>query len=85
MRRSNGDGIPTVFTSRCLACGAPIGWVKTLRGFSMPVDEDLGPHFATCPAADLFRRKRNRRAAPPLPQQLSFLPPAPVQGELTEL
>ena len=62
--------------STCRGCGAPIVWIRTAAGKSMPCDAepvlsaDIGglaafepdgvghvSHFATCPAAEQFRRK----------------------------
>lgn len=57
--------------ARCRACNAKIIWFKTDAGKNMPVDADTvepddealdlsrhTSHFATCPKADQFRRKR---------------------------
>ena len=46
---SNGDGLPTVFRSRCAVCGLSVGWVEVGGRRWIMVDEDLGPHWATCP------------------------------------
>jgi len=71
VREGNGDGLPMVFTSRCAGCGASIAWVETVGGKWMPVDENLGPHFATCAFARRFsRRFRQPRTAK---EQLAFL------------
>jgi hypothetical protein len=41
----------------CKGCSASIYWVE--RGPSrLPLNEDGTSHFATCPKADTFRRKR---------------------------
>lgn len=57
--------------SKCRACGASIHWLKTSTGRTMPVDSATvveadthfeSPrhvsHFATCPEADRFRKKK---------------------------
>lgn len=57
-------------TSTCKGCGASIVWIKTPNGKAMPCDNaietvvtDNGevikgrrPHWASCPAANLFRK-----------------------------
>lgn len=59
--------------SKCKACGADITWMKTEAGKNIPVDTDtvgdfgadvfdketMTAHWATCPDADKFRRKKN--------------------------
>lgn len=59
-------------TRICRSCGADIVWMKTVNGKSIPVDaetvHDSGAelfdsnfhvsHFATCPDADKFRKKK---------------------------
>lgn len=61
--------------SRCRGCGAVVYWITTPRGKKMPVDTraegGLTPlpdrdgrgvsHFATCPNAEAFRRRRVAR------------------------
>lgn len=42
----------------CRSCGAPITWVKTESGKWMPLDPDGTSHFATCPDAAKWRKKR---------------------------
>ena len=69
---------------RCLACGAAIRWELTMAGRWMPVEAGGTPHWATCPAADRLRRKPSRFRRATSASQLSFLPPAPVQGEFAE-
>jgi len=39
----------------CKACGAKIFWQKTKAGKNTPVNEDGVTHWATCPAAELFK------------------------------
>lgn len=39
-------------------CGNEIWWVKTKKGKFMPVDPDGTPHWATCPKASKFKKKR---------------------------
>lgn len=40
----------------CRACGAQIAWYKTPKGKSIPLNQDLEPHWATCPKAQEFRK-----------------------------
>lgn len=66
-----GSRAPGGGDGTCRSCGAAVVWFKTDAGKNMPVDaatvlpEDLVlelprhvSHFATCPDADKFRRKR---------------------------
>lgn len=59
----------------CKGCGAPIIWLRTASGKSMPVDADTVresdqifdrrwnfAHFATCPNADHFRKRDKAKA-----------------------
>lgn len=68
---ASGSRAPGGGSSKCRSCGAPIVWFKTSAGKKIPVDaatvepEDQQlqlprhvSHFATCPDADKFRRKR---------------------------
>ena len=41
----------------CNSCGAPIKWVKTLKGKFHPVDLDGETHFATCPHSKDWSKK----------------------------
>ena len=41
---------------KCSACGASVTWEMTGNGFWQILDEK-GPHWATCPDADKFRRR----------------------------
>jgi hypothetical protein len=56
---------------KCRSCGAEIVWLKTINGKNMPVDAETfedgdelfepkrhTSHFATCPDAEKFRRKK---------------------------
>jgi hypothetical protein len=45
----------------CRACGRPIFWVRHL-GKEQPVPYDLDGlnHFASCPRADQFRKKKEK-------------------------
>lgn len=59
-------------TSTCTSCKAPIVWVRTANGRSMPCDPEVlavvtdtgeiargrQSHFASCPNADRHRRPR---------------------------
>ena len=42
----------------CSGCGADIYWVKTKKGKNMPVDPSGEPHWATCPDAKRFSKKK---------------------------
>ena len=46
--------------SRCRKCDKFFYWVRMESGKLMPVDIDGTSHFATCPAADEFRRPRDK-------------------------
>ena len=62
--------------SKCKGCGAEIVWIKTKVGKAMPCDThkviivtDEGetvagypPHWATCPAANKFKKAKTREA-----------------------
>lgn len=52
--------------ARCRACSAEITFVLTKFGKHMPVNSDGVSHFATCPAAERFRKP-----APPQDECLS--------------
>lgn len=39
-------------------CGAEIWWVTTKFKKAMPLNADAAPHWATCPKAQDFRRKK---------------------------
>jgi hypothetical protein len=42
----------------CRGCKATIYWIKTSKGKNMPVNPDGTSHFATCPQAATFHRKK---------------------------
>ena len=42
----------------CRDCLAPIYWVVTKASRRAPYNPDASSHFATCPKADEFRRRR---------------------------
>jgi len=46
--------------ARCRSCDKQVLWCITPKGKRMPVDRDGVSHFATCPAADQWRRKPGR-------------------------
>jgi len=70
------SGAYKIHLSPCKGCGQPIHYVETLRGRRMPCNERkltvitmLGDvvsgweaHFATCPQADKFRKKKQTEA-----------------------
>lgn len=41
----------------CASCGAPMFWLKTKTGRSMPVNPDGTSHFASCPQATQWRNR----------------------------
>lgn len=46
-------------TGRCRACNQEIAWYRTPAGRRMPLEEGtMEPHWAKCPQADDFRRKK---------------------------
>jgi len=47
----------------CNGCNRPILWVRHRNGVAAPYDSDGTPHFATCPKADQFRRKKETKRA----------------------
>jgi hypothetical protein len=61
--------------SKCKACQAPIYWLKTKKGKSMPVDAGSYndeaeyvhgkhvPHWSTCPHAQDFHKRTEDRHA----------------------
>jgi hypothetical protein len=42
----------------CRGCGAKVIWIVTKAGRNMPVDSDGTSHFATCPQAKQFRKRK---------------------------
>jgi hypothetical protein len=55
------EGWVIINLARCQGCGQPIAWARTPAGRSAPLDRDGVSHFATCPEADRFRRRRAQR------------------------
>lgn len=49
------------FPGVCKGCGREIWWVRQAGGRMMPEDNDGTTHFATCPAAEKFRKPAQRR------------------------
>lgn len=47
--------------SVCAGCHAPVEWRRTESGRWTPVDPDGTPHWARCPFAEKFRRRRGSR------------------------
>jgi hypothetical protein len=47
-----------VSVARCRGCHQLIAWARTPSGRSAPLDRDGVSHFATCPDAARFRRRR---------------------------
>ena len=43
--------------TQCSACAAVILFVRTRKGKRAPLNPDGTSHFASCPAADRFRRR----------------------------
>lgn len=43
---------------RCKACGADVWWIRTRKGKVMPWNRWGESHFADCPRADDFRKKK---------------------------
>jgi len=44
--------------SQCRSCHQPIWWVTTKFKKAMPLNNDITPHFASCPDAQKWRKKR---------------------------
>jgi hypothetical protein len=42
----------------CRSCGAEVVWERTKNDKLTPVNPDGTPHWATCPAAKDWRRKK---------------------------
>lgn len=42
---------------RCRSCSDPVAWCLTRRDKRMPLNPDGVSHFATCPAANSWRKK----------------------------
>jgi hypothetical protein len=47
-----------VHAGPCRSCGARIRWAVTTKGARAPLNPDGTSHFATCPDADRWRKKR---------------------------
>jgi hypothetical protein len=47
-------------TALCRGCGQIVLWTITPHDRKMPIDRDGVSHFATCPRAADFRRRRSR-------------------------
>ena len=52
------DGYQPSQPGFCRGCNALVLWARTPRGKSTPLDADGGPHWATCPRANDFRRPK---------------------------
>ena len=59
--------------ARCKGCNAKIYWIRTKKRKWMPVDADGTPHFAACPKARRFRKRKAPARARPLSTQASDL------------
>lgn len=46
-------------SGKCKGCGEKIWWVFTKNGKRSPIRADGVSHFADCPKAGTFRRKKN--------------------------
>lgn len=44
----------------CEYCGEPIIWVRTRRGYAVPLGCDFKPHRLSCPYADRWSRRGRR-------------------------
>jgi len=54
------DGWVLEGLATCRSCDAPIAWCTTPRGKRAPIDRDGVSHFATCPQAEAWRRRKRR-------------------------
>lgn len=61
---SPGEGYTYASASPCRGCGRLIHWWITPRDRRGPYDADGTSHFATCPAADKFKRATPPRSKP---------------------
>lgn len=52
------DGYTFTNTGTCRGCGKPVAWCMTRLNRRSPLDPDGTPHWATCPDADRFRKKK---------------------------
>jgi len=48
-------------TRTCRSCGARIAWLRTTSGRLAPVNADGISHFATCPQAEDWRKRKATR------------------------
>jgi hypothetical protein len=49
-------------TRRCLSCGVPIAWLKTVKdGLLVRVNQDGTAHLSTCPQAEASRKRQASR------------------------
>ena len=44
--------------ARCRSCNAEIAWATTPAGRRMPLNRDGTSHFANCPEADTWRKRK---------------------------
>lgn len=42
----------------CRSCGAPVAWTVTAKGRAAPLNLDGVSHYATCPQADQWRKRK---------------------------
>lgn len=49
---------PDAAITNCRSCDAPIAWIITEAGRSMPVNPDGTSHFINCPNAKQHRKPR---------------------------
>jgi hypothetical protein len=49
---------PGTVAATCRGCSARVYWIVTTGGRRMPVNPDGVSHFATCPSAGDFRKKK---------------------------
>lgn len=54
-------GYTLVSLGVCAGCRRSIGWAQTPKGRTAPMDRDGTNHFATCPQAAEFRRRKAAR------------------------
>ena len=47
-------------SAKCAGCDWPVLFIKLPSGKVVAYDDDLTPHFKTCPEAALFRKDRKR-------------------------
>ena len=49
----------------CRGCRQLVAWCVTLAGRKSPINADGSSHFATCPKADRFRKRKDPPPEPP--------------------